>query len=147
MKEDYPNGVDEDGEEINIDYERYAEDCSTFLDDERGNLDVPVNGVIVCFADLGLWDGHHNGAKTFGDNVKNILYSSDDYLDWYCDRFNVRGTGIHHDGTNTYLYRVAKDREQADDLVNEIAYGDMTVEQFMKATKSLRPYVAKVYGW
>ena len=147
MKEDYPDGVDEDGEEINIDYERYYEDCSTYLDDERGNLDKTVDGVIVCFADLGLWDGHHNGAKTFGDNVKNILSSSDDYLDWYCDRYNVRGTGIHHDGTNHYLYRVAKNQQQADDLVNEIAYGDMTEEEFRKATKSLRPYVAKVYGW
>lgn len=148
MEEDYPNGIDEDGEEIDLSYEHYHEDCDTFLWDERANLDVTVKGVIVCFADLGLWDGHHNGAKTFGDNVKNILSSHDcDYLDWYCDRFNVRCTGIHHDGTNTYLYRVAKDKETADDLVNKIAYHDMTAEEFMKATKSLRPYVAKVYGW
>lgn len=138
---------DEEYNEDELDYERYSEDCSDNLYDERANLNVPVDGVIVCFADLGLWDGHHNGAKTFGSNVKNILYSSDDYLDWYCDRYNVRCTGIHHDGTNTYLYRVAKDSTQADDLVNSIVYGDMTVEQFMKATKSLRSYVANVYGW
>jgi len=137
----------EEYDEDELDYEHYHEDCSNNLYDERANLNVPVDGVIVCFADLGLWDGHHNGAKTFGSNVKNILYSSDDYLDWYCDRYNVRGTGIHHDGTNTYLYRVAKDSTQANDLVNSIAYGDMTVEQFMKATKSLRSYVANVYGW
>lgn len=147
MKEDYPDGVDEDGEEVDLSYEHYYEDCSTYLDDERRNLDKTVDGVIVCFADLGLWDGHHNGAKTFGDNVKNILSSSDDYLDWYCDRYNVRGTGIHHDGTNSYLYRVAKNQQQANNLVNEIAYGDMTEEEFRKATKSLRPYIAEVYGW
>lgn len=137
----------EEYDEDELDYERYSEDCSDNLDDERANLNVSVDGVIVCFADLGLWDGHHNAAKTFGSNVKNILASSDDYLDWYCDRYNVRGTGIHHDGTNTYLYRVAKDGETARSLVNKITYEDMTVEQFMKATKSLRPYVAKVYGW
>ena len=147
MKEDYPDGVDDDGEEVDLSYERYHEDCSTYLDDERANLDETVDGVIVCFAILGLWDGNHNGAKAFGDNVKNILSSSDDYLDWYCDRYNVRGTGIHHDGTNTYLYRVAKNQEQADDLVYRIAYDNMTVEEFKKATKSLRPYVSKTYGW
>jgi len=147
MKIDYPDGVDEDGEEIDLSYERYYEDCDNFLYDERANLDVPVDGVIVCFADLGLWDGHHQGAKTVGSNVSYILRSSDDYLDWYCDRYNVRCTGTHHDGTNTYLYRVAKDEEQANRLVQAIAYEDMTEEEFRKATKSLRPYVAKVYGW
>ena len=147
MKEGYPDEASREEEGITIDYETYQEECDNSLYDERANLNVSVDGVIVCFADLGLWDGHHNAAKTFGSNVKNILYSSDDYLDWYCDRYNVRGTGIHHDGTNTYLYRVAKDGETARSLVNKITYEDMTVEQFMKATKSLRPYVAKVYGW
>ena len=144
---DYPDEASREEENIEISYERYMEDCDQYLYDERDNLDVPVDGVIVCFAVLGLWDGKHNGAKTFGSNVKNILYSNDDYLDWYCDRYNVRCTGVHHDGTNTYLYRVAKSREQAENLVNAIAYDGMTEEQFRKATKSLRPYVAKVYGW
>ena len=144
---DYPDEASREEENIEISYERYMEDCDQYLYDERDNLDVPVDGVIVCFAVLGLWDGKHNGAKTFGSNVKNILYSNDDYLDWYCDRYNVRCTGVHHDGTNTYLYRVAKSREQAENLVQAIAYEGMTEEQFRKATKSLRPYVAKVYGW
>lgn len=147
MKQDYPDGIDEDGEEVDLSYERYMEDCANYLYDERANLDVPVDGVIVAFADLGLWDGHHQGAKKFGKYVKNILRSSNDYQDWYCDRYNVRCEDIHHDGTNTYLYRVAKDEEQADRLVNAIAYEGMTEDEFRKATKSLRPYVAKVYGW
>ena len=147
MEEDYPDGTDEEDEEVDFSYERYMEDCDQYLSDERANLDVEVQGVIVCFADLGLWDGRHNGAKVFGTNVKSILYSKDDYLDWYCDRYNVRCEGVHHDGTNSYLYRVAKSREQAENLVHAIAYEDMTEEQFMKATKSLRPYVAKVYGF
>jgi hypothetical protein len=45
------------------------------------------------------------------------------------------------------LYRVAKSKEDAERLVNAIAYGGMTEEQFRKATRSLRPYVANVYGW
>jgi len=147
MRIDYPDGVDEDGEEVDLSEERYYEDCDINLSDERSNLNIPVDGVIVCFAVLGLWDGTHNGAKTFGDNVRNILHSDCDNIDWYCDRYNVRCDASHHDGTNHYLYRVAKDREQADRLVEAIAYKGMTEEEFRKSTKSLRPYVAKVYGF
>jgi len=144
---DYPDEASREEEGIEINYERYHEDCDQYLYDERANLNVEVDGVIVCFAVLGLWDGNHNRAKTFGDNVRNILYSDCDYVDWYCDRYNVRCDASHHDGTNHYLYRVAKDREQAERLVDAIAYKDMTEEEFRKATRSLRPYVAKVYGW
>jgi len=147
MLEDYPDGIDEDGEKVDLSYERYMDDCDNNLYDERANLDIPVDGVIVAFADLGLWDGHHQGAKVVGRYVKKILSSGNDYQDWYCDRYNVRCTDIHHDGTNTYLYRVAKDEEQAHRLVQAIAYEGMTEEEFRKTTKSLRPYVAKVYGW
>ena len=144
---DYPDEASREEEGIEINYERYYADCDQYLYDERANLDVEVNGVIVAFGVLGLWDGNHNAACTFGNKVKNILKSECDYLDWYCDRYNVRCRASHHDGTNHYLYRVAKDREQAKRLVDAIAYEGMTEEQFRKATRSLRPYVAKVYGW
>jgi hypothetical protein len=144
---DYPNEESREEEGITIDYETYHEECGNSLYDERGNLNVPVDGIIVCFARLGLWDGTHIGAKCIGTNVRQILYSDCDYLDWYCDRYNVRCDATHHDGSNSYLYRVAKDREEARRLINKIADGEMTEEQFRKATKSLRPYVAKVYGW
>ena len=144
---DYPDETAREEDGIEINYEAYYEDCDNWLSNERTNLDIQVDGVIVVFADLGLWDGHHNGAKTVGSNVSNILRSNDDYLDWYCDRYNVRCEGVHHDGTNTYLYRVARDEEQARRLVNSIAYEGMTEQEFMRATKSLRPYVARVYGW
>lgn len=138
------NGIDENEMDL---YEWVDECLSDYLDDERLNLNKEVDGVIVCFADLGFWDGHHQGARTMGTNVKNILHSDCDYTEWYCDRYNVRCTAAHHDGRNSYLYRVAKDRETAERLVNKIAYEDMTEQQFMKATKSLKPYVERVYGW
>ena len=117
------------------------------MEDERTNLDVEVDGYIVAFANLGLWNGRVNGAKLVGYNVKDILYSNDDYVTWFCDHYNVRCDTIHHDGRNHILYRVASSKEQAERLVNKIAYEDMSEEEFRKATKSLRPYVAKVYGW
>lgn len=138
------NGLDKEEEDID---DFINETLSIYLDDERANLNKEVDGVIVCFADLGLWDGHHKGAKIFGTNVKDILYSNWDYTSWYCDRYNVRSTSVHHDGTNHYLYRVAKDKKTAQRLVKKIASGEMTEQQFMKATKSIRSYVARVYGW
>jgi hypothetical protein len=138
----------EEGEsEEDFDYDRYHEDCSLFLDNERCNLDVEVDGYIVCFASLGLWNGRVNGAKLIGTNVKDILYSGCDLITWYCDVHNVRCDASHHDGTNHYLYRVADTKEKAERLINKIAFDDMSEEEFRRATKSLRPYVAKVYGW
>ena len=147
--EDWKKCMMEDGfSEEECTYERYYDDCDLFLQDERANLNVEVDGVIVAFASLGLWDGAYNGAAKFGSNVKNILVSSScDYCTWYCDRYNVRFDGIHHDGSNHYIYRVAKNEDEASRLIHKIAYEDMTEEQFRKATRSLKPYVAKVYGW
>jgi hypothetical protein len=115
--------------------------------DERINLHKDVDGYIVAFAELGLWNGNTNGAKIVGTTVSDILYSDCDYVTWYCDPYNVRCSAAHHDGRNYILYRVADSKEQAERLVNKIAYEGMTEEQFRRATKSLRPYVAKVYGW
>ena len=133
-------------EEITPEYYDFC--CETDIEDERANLDVEVDGYIVAFASLGLWNGRVNGAKVIGTNVKDILYDSNcDYYTWYCDVHNVRFSGAHHDGRNNYLYRVAKDKETAERLANRIAYHEMTEKEFRRATKSLRPYVAKVYGW
>jgi len=122
-----------------------------WLDDERANLDKPLDGeqVIVAFADMGLWWGRPKGASVVGDNVHDIFETGANY-DWvrfYADRYNVRAELGHHDGTHYVLFRVAKSREQAERLVESIAYGSMTEKQFRKATRSLRPLVAKVYGW
>lgn len=135
-------------EENEINYDTFADECNINFDDELDNLDEQVDGVIVAFASLGLWDGKRNGAKIVGSNVTDILKSScGDYVNFYCDRWNALCEDAHHDGTNYYTYRVAKDRETAEKLVNKIAYEGMTREQFMRSTKSLRPYIANIYGW
>lgn len=132
-------------EEITPEYYDYCREND--LDDERANLNVEVDGYIVAFANLGLWNGRVNGSKIVGTNVREILSTSDDYATWYCDPYNVKCDTIHHDGRNYILYRVAETKEKAELLVNSIAYGGMSEENFRRATKSLRPYVAEVYGW
>lgn len=118
-----------------------------YLDDERANLNKDVDGVIIAYADLGLWYGRVKGIKRIGTNVSDILYSDCDYVDWYCDRYNVRCRATHHDGRNHYLYRVAKDEDTAQRIIDKMCADGMTEEQFRKRTKSLRPYVARTYGW
>ena len=132
-------------EEITPEYYHYCRDND--LDDERANLNVEVDGYIVAFARLGLWNGNFNGAKLVGTNVNQILSTSDDYATWYCDLYNVKCETIHHDGRNYILYRVAENKDKAETLANKIAYGGMNEKEFRKATESLRPYIAKVYGW
>ena len=133
--------------EDEINPETYYGECENSLYDERANLNKEVDGYIVAFASLGLWNGRVNGAKLVGTCVADILSSSCDYVTWYCDPFNVKFEGVHHDGTNYALYRVARSKHHAEHLANLIAYHGMTEEQFRRATKSLRPYVAEVYGF
>lgn len=132
-------------EEITPEY--YYDECSNNLFDEMANLDIEVDGYIVAFANLGLWNGRVNGAKLIGTNVKRIFSSFNDYDTFYCDQFNVKQESMHHDGTNYILFRVAESKEKAERLVNAIAYKGMTEEQFRRSTSSLRKYVAETYGW
>lgn len=140
--------IDENENEVPVtDWEECNDQLSNWLSDEKGNLDVEVRGCIVGFASLGLWYGRRNGGRVYGDTVNSIFDVMEDYNKFWADRYNVRASLAHHDGTNYVLFRVAPDSETAEHLVDKIAYGGMTEEQFRKRTKSLRPYVAKVFGW
>ena len=144
--EDWLMANDLDADKHSI-YDFINDSLSLFYEDELINLDVEVDGVIIAFADLGLWYGRRDGVKIVGTNVKDILSSEYEYNDWYCDVWNVRCDVSHHDGNNHYLYRVAKDRESAERIIEKVLEGRMDEEKFRKATRSLRPYIAKVYGW
>ncbi len=133
--------------EDEINPETYYGECEINLDAERANLKKEVDGYIIAFANLGLWNGRVNGAKLIGTSVADILSSECDYCTWYCDPFNVKFEGVHHDGTNYALYRVARSKHHAEHLANLIAYHGMTEESFRRATESLRPYIAATYGW
>ena len=134
-------------DEEEITPELYHHDCEINLGDERTNLNIEVCGHIIAYANIGTWQGNVNGCGIIGSNVRDILSSNCDYCTWYCDAYNVRFDGIHHDGSNHYLYRVVETKEQAERLMDRVVNGSLTEVQFRKATKSLRPYVARVYGW
>lgn len=125
-----------------------------YLDDERCNLDKEVNGYIIAMAfrssaRYGVWGGNGNkGYKLCGTNVSDILSTSSDWAEWYGDTYNIRGEFADHDGGDSVIYRVAKSEEDAGRIAEKIWSGEISSEEeFRKATKSLYPYVAKVYGW
>lgn len=137
--------LEDDGYEVSD--EEWGDEVNRWLDDERHNLNKKVDGVIIAYGDLGLWRGRRQGFQILGDNVADILHSSYEDVEWYGDSYNIRGRMVHHDGTNYVLYRVAKDREEAERIADKIYNYEIDEKSFRKLTRSLYPYVADVYGW
>ena len=146
------NGVS--GDEITEDrlYEEMLDTNSSYLDDERVNLNIQEAQPIIIIGDLGLWNGRFQGYKTIeSGNIRDCLYSDTDYTEWYVDKLgDLRADAIHHDGTNHYLYRTYKDgvsEEQIDRLKEKIYGGVATRADITRVTERLGDEIGKVYGW
>lgn len=122
-----------------------------YLEDERMNLDIETGGYIFAFGKLGLWNYSPIGYKKIGTNVSDIFKccTNGDYeCEWYADRFNVRLRAAHHDGTHHLVFRYVESAEKMDEICEKIYDGKITTEkQLFRVTKSIRPFVAKIYGW
>lgn len=143
------NGWEEDTDDDDNLYDYMIETNNMYLDDERMNLDKVVEGRILVIADLGLWNGRKSAYKIVeSGNIKDILGFTYDCAEFYGDGYNIRGTEVHHDGTNHYLYRVIREDRNIVNLLNDIWDGkEYTMKKLNYYTRSLYPYVAKVYGW
>ena len=120
------------------------ESLSNYLDDERMNLNVETEGRIIAIADVGLWNGRVQGYRILGKNVNEIFQIHEDYNEYYSDGHNIKATCIHHDGTNYIEYRVIREDKNIDNLFDGT---EITRKRLNYYTKSLLPYVKKVYGW
>lgn len=73
-KEYYQNSqreiLDDDCYEVSD--EEWAEEVYR-LDDERSNLNKEVDGIIVVFGNLGLWNGRRQGYQILGSTIADIL--------------------------------------------------------------------------
>lgn len=152
-KEDYKETCEENGwwgdpeDEGNL-WEYIHEMLSLYLDDERANLNIPTNGRILVIGDLGLWNGRHQGYQILGKNVNNIFNSHYDYTEWYSDGYNIKAIDVHHDGVNYYEFREIREDRNIQNLLDAIYNGEkITRKKLNYYTRSLHPYVAKVYGW
>ena len=125
-----------------------SEELERNLDDERANLNIPLDGDILVIADLGLWNGRRQGYKILHGNVSNIFTTGEDYTEWYSDGYNIKAIAGHHDGDNRYLYREIKNNKNIGRLLSDIYEGKKITRQRLNYyTKSLHPCVAKIYGW
>lgn len=121
---------------------------SIYLDDEYANLNKKTDGRILVIADLGLWHGRRQGYKILNGNVNNIFRTGEAFTEWYSDGYNIKAITSHHDGTNYYEYRVIREDRNIQNLLDAIYNGEeITRKKLNYYTKSLHPYVAKVYGW
>ena len=143
------NELNDDPCDENAIYNWMIEMNDAYLDDERHNLDKKVDGRILVIGDVGRWNGRVNGYKIIDScNIRDILYSDCDCIEWYGDGYNIRAEGHHHDGTNYYMYRIIREDRNIDNLLDAIYNGEeITNKKLNYYTKSLYKDVADVYGW
>lgn len=125
------------------------DDNNLWYDDAKVNLNVHLDGKILVIANLGRWNGKFNGYKILNNNLNSILSDLGcDEVHYYSDGKNIRMEGYHHDGTNYYLFREIKDSVNIDKLTDAI-YNNKEISNRVLSyyTKSLDPYVKRIFGW
>lgn len=152
---DYADFLREEYPEVTDPIEQYKLCCEmnySYLDDEKANLDIELPHEIICIADLGLWYGRRIWYKLLEfSNIADCFYEPGyDYCTWYVDRYNdLRFTGVHHDGTDHYLYRELRglSDKQMENFLNKFHTGKLTRRDINRYTTSVGVHVNKVYGW
>lgn len=129
---------------INAWYEINAD----MLDDIRASVSYAEIGDIICFADLGLWDGRRPAWKEI-DTLKDCFYSQTDsmcYDRWYVEGKDLKCDEAHHDGTNHYTFRAVKPTltEQQKQNFEDRLYAGITEEQINYYTEPLGELVEQI---
>lgn len=146
------NGINVDPNDEYALYDYMVETNDEYLEDERANLNIVLDNNILAIADLGFWNGRKSGYRIMRKNVNACLHieQSCDYAEFYCDRYDCKSEQHHHDGTHYITYREIKPGVTETQLNNFLAkiYNDtFTREDVTKYTRSIKPYISKVYGW
>lgn len=154
LKEDYPDVSDEGLMDIMYETNNF------YLSDIISQTDHETNQPIIVFAKIGRWNGKVNaykvidtgiGTGNLSDCFNDSFKSNDEYNEWYVDENNdLKCDGIHHDGSNEYLFRVFKDNfdeEMRDEFCDKLLYGDnFSYENICKATESIGEKVCELCG-
>jgi hypothetical protein len=151
FEKDVKNLLEEDAVE-NITEETITDEIYFQIDQnfeaETMNLDKRLNGRILCIANMGLWNGRRTGYKVLGDNLNEILTAGIgcDEKEVYCDSYNVYAHGYHHDGSNSVEFREIREDKNIDVLLDKLYSNEpVTRKEINRYTKSLRPYIKKIY--
>lgn len=145
------NGLSTDVDDTTLCEDMYALNAH-YLEDERMNLSIKTEGRIVCIADIGLWDGRRMGYKLYGRNVGECLtfFGDCEFAEFWVDRYDFKCRQSHHDGCNLATFREFKPNltsDQADNFLWKVYTGKATRKDITRYTRSLAPYIKKVYGW
>lgn len=141
-------GYDENEEDLS---EFVQRDLDSWLDAEYANLNVECGDILV-IADLGFWNGRRSGYRIIrGNKLKHIfsvIGSDYEYYKFYCDRYDVKAELHHHDGTHYLTFREIKPKVNINKITEKL-YNQEEVErkEITRYTKSLNPYLKKIYGW
>ena len=145
LEEEYPELTE--AERVELMYEIN----SGYLDDERVNLDIPMDNEIVAIGDIGRWNGTFHGYKRVGNNIRDCLSSTCDYAEFFLNEDgDLCCVETHHDGSNRILFRAYRKNisETQKDRFEQMIYERAeTEEDVRKYTRSLGREIAKVYGW
>lgn len=144
LSEQYPE-IEQTSE--NITDEIYTQIDFNF-EDSLVNLDKQINGRVLAIASMGLWNGRKTGYKILSDNLNEVVKSSIgcDEKEVFCDGFNVLAEGYHHDGTNYVEFRELREDTNYEILLNKLYMNEeVTRADIRRYTKSLRPYIKKLY--
>lgn len=112
-------------------------------------FDIQLSDEIIVLGSIGRWDGRRNGYKIIeSGNIKDCLKNTGcDEYELYSDGYNLRFRGVHHDGSNEYLYRTWKPElsiEQKDNFLIKIEEGKLTKKDITRYTQSLLPFIKEL---
>ena len=154
VRDDVREGLAEDNNlSLNEVPEQWIDDVlRNHLYDEKANLNLPLGGLgtMFAFGTLGLWDGRPIVYKEIGDTNLNEFLAANyggEEDEFYADKYNVRVRSSHHDGVNCFVLRIV-DNDKLPKLKDKLFLGEIKDEkQLFRYTKSIRPLIAKIYGW
>jgi hypothetical protein len=119
-----------------------------YLNDERANLNVNIDGDILIFGDLGLWNGRAPAYSITRANLNAIFDVCADLIEYYGDGREIRATGCHHDGRNYYQFRAIRPGRDINKLLDAFINDEYISPQKLNYyTRSIYNDVARVYGW
>ncbi len=138
--------IEDNGIENPTDEDIYEEinNCqSIWINDEQAEfkaISPNVNNKIIVLADVGRWNGRKEAIKFF-NSLEDILCFMSHYDDWklYIDRYQLKGVGHHHDGTDYLTFKEIKSKYN-DEMLENFFYEGMFEKIKDNYTSSLRKY-------
>ncbi len=126
----------------------YYDDMDQSYHDEKENLNEYIDGYIIAlgsrWSHYGVICGNgRTGMALAGDNLRDIFMLHGDIIKFWGQDYNIQARSTDHDGTWNVTFRVCKSEEEAEKFM-EKGYSN---DEIMDRTKSLYPYIAKIYGW